>query len=261
MARNPLAFDRRIRLLVEYEGTGFVGWQRQVNGPSIQAALEEAVLAITGERLTVAGAGRTDAGVHALGQVAAFTTRSAIPPRGLLRGLNAVLPPAVAVLEATEAEPTFDPRRMARGKHYRYSIWNGEPRSPLRARTSWHIRDPIDAAAMDAAGRPLLGEHDFSAFRAADCDRKNPVRRIDRLEVRREGDLVTLEVEATAFLKHMVRIVVGTLADAGRGRATPEDVAGVLAGGDRTRAGPTAPPHGLTLVRVDYLEESGRLAP
>jgi tRNA pseudouridine38-40 synthase len=245
--------QRRIRLVVEYDGTDFAGWQRQTNGPSVQAALEDALARMTGEPTAVRGAGRTDAGVHAWGQVAAFSTEKAIPLVGFARGLNTLLPPSIAVVAADEVPLDFDPRRHARGKLYRYRIWNAEARSPLEARTSWHLGRPVlDEAAMQAAARPLVGQHDFRAFRAADCDRKNTVRRVTRLEVRRDGPLVVVEAEADAVLKNMVRIVVGTLAEAGRGRLGEADVASILAGGDRRRAGPTAPPEGLALVHVHY---------
>jgi tRNA pseudouridine38-40 synthase len=186
------------------------------------------------------------------GQVAAFSTDRSIPLLGFQRGLNTLLPPSIAVTAAAEVAPDFDPRRHASGKLYRYRIWNAEPRSPIRARFAWHLATPLDAAAMQAASPPLVGEHDFSAFRAADCERRSTVRLLRRLDVTRDGDLITIDVEATAFLKNMVRIIAGTLVDAGKGRTTPDDVRAILASRDRTRAGPTAPPHGLTLVRVDF---------
>jgi tRNA pseudouridine38-40 synthase len=243
---------RRIRLTVEYDGTDFSGWQRQPNGPSIQAALEEALAQMTGAPTVVRGAGRTDAGVHALGQVACFDTEAAIPLTGFRRGLNQILPRAISVVGAAEVDPAFDPRRWARGKLYRYSIWNSDSRSPRQQRFAWHLPRPLDVPAMRAAARPLVGRHDFAGFRAADCESKTTVRTLRRLDVLRSGDLVEIDVEADAFLKNMVRILAGTLAEAGVGKLGPADVERLLGSGDRTLAGPTAPPWGLALIRVNY---------
>jgi tRNA pseudouridine38-40 synthase len=243
---------RRIRLTLEYDGTDFVGWQRQPNGPTVQAALEDSLAQMTGAPVAVRGAGRTDAGVHALGQVAHFDTETAIPLVGFRRGLNQLLPRTISVLGAAEAAPDFDARRSARGKLYRYSIWNADSRSAQRARFTWHLPRRLDVAAMRAAARPLLGRQDFAAFRAADCERKTTVRTLRRLDVTRSGDLVEIDVEADAFLKNMVRILAGTLCEAGLGRLGADDVARTLASRDRKLSGPTAPPWGLTLVRVHY---------
>lgn len=249
---------RNLRLVLEYDGTEFCGWQRQDNGPSVQAALEEAIVKLTGTVSTVRGAGRTDAGVHALGQVVTFTTPSGLPLHTVLRGLNAHLPPAIAVREASEAAADFDARHSASGKLYRYQIWNAVPRSPLRMRTHWHMRHPLDPARMREAAALLIGRHDFRAFRAADCERKTTVRLVRRVDVLTpEPQVILIEVEATAFLKNMVRIIVGTLVDVGRGKLSPADVAARLADGDRTKAGPTAPAHGLLLCRVDYGPREG----
>jgi tRNA pseudouridine38-40 synthase len=244
--------SRTVRLTIEYDGTDFHGWQVQGAHRTVQGVLEAAIRAMTGEETRVRGAGRTDAGVHARGQVAAFSTGTAIPPVGFLRGLNALLPRDVAVVAATEAAPGFDPRREARGKIYRYSFWNQEIRSPLCERFTWHVRAPLGVDAMAAAGAALVGEHDYSAFRAADCERKNTVRVVRRLEVKRAGPLVELDVEATAFLKNMVRVIAGTLCAAGRGELGPGDVASILESRDRTRAGMTAPAQGLCLIEVLY---------
>lgn len=244
---------RTLKLTVEYDGTEYGGWQRQDNAPSIQAHLEDRLREMTREpELRVRGAGRTDAGVHALGQVASFRTAARIPVIGFFRGVNSLLPRDIGIVAAEEVGDDFDARRSARGKLYRYRILNAPTRSPLRDRFVWHVRRPLDAARMQAAAAPLVGEHDFRAFRAADCERVSTVRHLWRVDVLPRGDEIVVEVEGNAFLKHMVRVLVGTLAAAGRGELGPDDVARIRDAGDRTRAGVTAPPQGLTLVRVDY---------
>jgi tRNA pseudouridine38-40 synthase len=249
---------RNIRLVLEYDGSGYVGWQRQLSGPSIQAELEQALHRLTGEEVTTRAAGRTDAGVHAAGQVVSVRLGSCLSPERLMGGLNAYLPAAIAVRAADEVPEDFDARHSASGKLYRYQIWNARARSPLRARTHWHVRHPLDGAAMAEAAAVLVGRHDFRAFRAADCGRRTTVRLMRRVAVLRpEPEVLHVEVEATAFLKHMVRIIVGTLVQVGRGRLTAADVAALLQSGDRTRSGPTAPAHGLILCRVDYGPRTG----
>ncbi len=245
----------RHRLTVEYDGTDFVGWQRQANGPSVQAAIEEALTDMHGGVATaIRGAGRTDAGVHALGQVAHFDAPpdTRVPLHGYQRGLNAVLPRAIAIVGVERVADDFDARFSARGKLYRYSIWTAPTRSPMRDRYVWHLRRAIDVERMQDAANVLVGRHDFSAFRAADCERRTTTRSLSRLAVARSGDLVTVEVEADAFLKNMVRIIVGTLCEVGWGKRTATDVQRILDGGDRRQAGITAPAQGLALVRVDY---------
>jgi tRNA pseudouridine38-40 synthase len=243
---------RRLRLGVQYDGTDFAGWQRQENAPSVQAAIEDALAEMTGTKTFLRGAGRTDAGVHALGQVAHFDTESQIPLHGFQRGLNSMLPRSIAITSVEEAAPDFDARFSARGKLYRYTIWNGSARAPLIDRYAWHVGRHLDIGAMQAAAAQLVGKHDFSAFRAADCERKTTERTLSRVGVTRDGDLVTIEVEGDAFLKNMVRIITGTLVHVGWGKLRPEDVARILASRDRTLAGQTAPPQGLSLVRVHY---------
>jgi tRNA pseudouridine38-40 synthase len=243
---------RRLQLTVEYDGTDFAGWQRQANAPTVQAAIEDALAKMTGRFACVRGAGRTDAGVHARGQVAHVDVEAAIPVEGLRRGLNALLPRAIAVRAVAEAAADFDARRSARGKLYRYQIWNDDSRSVALDRFVWHLKRPLDVARMRAAAVPLVGRHDFAAFRAADCERRTTTRTVRRLDVVRVGALVTVDVEAEAFLKNMVRILAGTLVEAGLGKRSPEDVARALASGDRRLAGATAPARGLTLVRVYY---------
>lgn len=244
---------RNLRLTIEYDGTAYGGWQVQENAPSIQGTLEAAIRRMANDpAVRLRAAGRTDAGVHARGQVASFYTEANIPPHGWRKGLNSLLPPDIAVRDAVEVGLDFDARRHARGKLYRYTIYNHETRSPLGARQAWHVRTRLDEAAMAAAAESLVGQHDFRAFRAADCERLSTVRDLSRLAVRRDGDWVTIDVQATAFLKHMVRIIAGTLVAAGHHSLGPSDVVAIRDGGDRTRAGVTAPPHGLCLVEVYY---------
>jgi tRNA pseudouridine38-40 synthase len=243
---------RKLRLTVEYDGTDFSGWQRQIGQRTVQATLEDTLFELIGERTEVRGAGRTDAGVHAAGQVASLAIRNRIPPHGLLRGMNSLLPSDVALVDAADADAAFDARFSARGKVYRYRIWNHFVRSPLHARTTWHCRRPLDLEAMREAAAVLCGEHDFRGFRASDCDRRNTVRVIRRFEITKQGALIEIDVEATAFLKNMVRILAGTLADVGRGKLTVQSVLRALEHGDRAAGGVTAPAAGLTLVRVNY---------
>lgn len=247
-----MALPRNLHLIVEYDGTDLAGWQRQDGQPTVQGALEDAFREMTGEPVAVQGAGRTDAGVHARGQAANARTTAIIPTGGFLRGLNTLLPRAIAVLEVAEADAAFDARRDARGKVYRYSIWNHFVRSPLHERTAWHVRAPLDLAAMREAAEILVGEHDFAAFRAADCERRTTVRTLRRVDVSAQGALVAIEVEGTAFLKNMVRILAGTLVSVGHGQLAVETVRRALASGARTDAGVTAPAAGLCLERVLY---------
>lgn len=256
-------------LTVAYDGTDFVGWQRQQNGPSVQAALEAALAHLFEHPVSCRGAGRTDAGVHASGQVISFRSERILPIRALIYGTNNYLPPSIAVRAARIAPDDFDARFSASGKLYRYRIFNAEVRSPLYARTHWYIyASPgkyLDLSAMRDAAATLVGRHDFRAFRAADCARRTTVRLIRRLEVYRphsDESMLYIDVEATAFLKQMVRILTGTLVEVGRGRKTVADVAALLESGDRSQAGPTAPGHGLELCRVDYdpKEDSSEMA-
>ena len=242
---------RTIKLTLEYDGTDFVGWQVQPNGRSVQQVVEQALEKMLKERTPVVGAGRTDAGVHAAGQVCTLRTTKAVPMKAFVMGLNSLLPPDVAVLAAEEMEEGFHARHSASGKRYEYRIGNAPTRSPLRRRTHWEIYRPLDVAAMREAARHLLGEHDFSAFRAADCPARTTRRVLRRFDVEGEGEIL-ITVEATAFLKHMVRNLVGTLVEVGLGRREVESIPALLASGDRTRAGPTAPPQGLSMVRVFY---------
>ncbi len=243
---------RKIRLVVEYDGTTLSGWQRQANAPTVQQHLEEVLAQILQHDVTVAGASRTDAGVHARGQVAAFETERSIPLHGIRRGLNSLLPDVIAVRSAEEVPLDFHPRFGATGKHYRYSILRAPDRSPLLRHRAWHHPEPIDVARMRDAARALVGEHDFAAFRAAGCTAKTSVRRIDTIDLTEAEDLLSIDIRGNAFLRNMVRIVAGTLADVGRGALEVAQVAEILGSKDRTKAGKTAPAHGLCLVEVRY---------
>lgn len=244
---------RTVKLIIEYDGTDFVGWQIQPTGRSVQDVLETAVGTLLGDTIRVVGSGRTDAGVHARAQVVSLRTDRDLPMRAYVHGLNALLPKDVAVVAAELAPEGFDARRSASGKRYVYRISNRPVRSPLRRRTHWEIFPSLDRAAMREAARHLLGEHDFSAFRASDCPAKTTRRVLRTLDVRDgdEGEILVV-AEATAFLKHMVRNLVGTLAEVGLGRRDPATMPALLASGDRTKAGRTAPPQGLTMDEVFY---------
>jgi len=244
--------NRTLRLTIEYDGTHFAGWQRQDKQRTVQECLEQAFLAMTAQTVSVRGAGRTDSGVHALAQVASVDLSSRIPNLGFLRGLNTHLPRDIAVLDVVDMPLGWSARFDARGKIYRYDLWNHPTRSPSQERTTWHVFAPLDVHAMREAAQCFVGEHDFKAFRASDCERKTTRRRLDRFDVYREAGLIRLEVQGTAFLKNMVRILAGTLVAVGIGKLTRDQVLGLLANGDRAQAGVTAPPQGLTMVKVIY---------
>jgi tRNA pseudouridine38-40 synthase len=244
----------RFKVVLAYDGTDFVGWQRQPSGESIQGVLEEALHSFDDRDVTVIGAGRTDAGVHAIGQVAAFSLRNTIDAETLARALNAKLPEAIRVLSACEVAETFNPRYDARAKTYRYRIWNGRALSPFERRYAWQVPVALDAGAMDAAARRLEGRHDFAAFQAQGSDVVTTERTMTSSRVSLRDELLTYEVTGDGFLRHMVRAVVGTLVEIGRGRRPVEWIDEVIASRDRPTAGPTVPATGLFLVRVDYGE-------
>jgi tRNA pseudouridine38-40 synthase len=242
-----------VKLTLEYDGTRYVGWQVQPNGPSIQAEVERALAALHGGPRRVTAAGRTDAGVHAIGQVASFVEPAPLPLAAYLKGMNALLPADVAVRGARLEPEGFDARRSARGKRYRYRILNVPTRAPLARLHTWQVFRPLDVAAMREAAAPHVGRHDFSAFRASDCQAHHAVREVRRLDVLAEGGgEIALVIEATAFVKHMVRNITGTLVEVGLGWRAAEETAALLAARDRTRAGKTAPPQGLCLEEVFY---------
>jgi tRNA pseudouridine38-40 synthase len=243
----------RYRLTLEYDGGPFVGWQRQDNGPSVQGALEEAIFLLCGETVTVTGAGRTDAGVHALGQVAHFDLVKEFAADKVRDALNHHLKPRpVAVLDAAVAADDFHARFSATGRHYLYRILCRRAPPALEAGHVWHVVRGLDAEAMHAAAQALVGSHDFTTFRAAECQAKSPVKTLDRLDVARVGEEVHVNASARSFLHHQVRSMVGSLKLVGHGKWAPRDVADALTACDRRECGPVAPPEGLYLTRVDY---------
>jgi tRNA pseudouridine38-40 synthase len=245
-------FARTWKLVLEYDGTGYAGWQRQAGETTVQEVLEDALSELLRERVSTVAAGRTDAGVHALGQVASFRTRSAVPAGGVIHGTNALLPGDVAVRLAEEALPGFHAQRDAKGKLYRYRILTRRVRSPVRARFSHRIGAPLDVEAMSRAARGLVGTHDFSAFRNAGSVAGSGVRTLRRLDIDRLEEYICIEAEGDGFLYKMVRNLVGTLILVGQAKLAPDEVPEILAARDRRRAGPTAPARGLCLVEVYY---------
>jgi tRNA pseudouridine38-40 synthase len=243
----------RYKLTIEYDGAGLVGWQRQANGPSVQQALEAAIARFCGESVGVTGAGRTDAGVHALGQTAHFDLARRAPADVVRNAINFHLrPAAISILAAEEVSGAFDARLSAVARIYCYRILNRRAPPALERGRIWHVKPPLDLAAMREGARYLIGRHDFSSFRDSLCQAKSPVKTLDALTLSRHGDEIRIEARARSFLHHQVRNLVGTLALVGRGRWQPDDVARALAACDRRAGGPTAPAEGLYLVAVRY---------
>ena len=233
---------RNLKLVLEYDGTDFAGWQVQPGQRTVQGELEAALTRITGEKIAVCVAGRTDAGVHALGQVVSFYTGSALAPYVFVAGLNRHLPGDVAALRAEDAPEGFNAKRDAVGKWYRYLVRDGSVRLALERDRAWRITHRLDLEAMRRAARALVGEHDFSSFRSATCEATSPVKELRRIEVFRDGaGRLVIDLWASAFLKQMARTIVGTLAETGSGKRRPEEMTGVLAARDRRAAGATAP--------------------
>lgn len=245
----------RYRLLVEYDGRPYVGWQRQENGPSAQGALEKAVRSLTGETVSIRGAGRTDSGVHALGQVAHLDLPRSWPEEKLRNALNAHLTLAaerVSVIEVAAVPDSFDARFSAVRRHYLYRILNRPAPLTLEAGRAWWVPKSLDAHAMQEAAQRLVGHHDFTSFRSAHCQAGSPVRTLERLDVSRSGDLIEIKASARSFLHNQIRSLAGTLKLAGEGKWTADDVQAVLEARDRKACGPVAPPEGLYFLQVDY---------
>jgi tRNA pseudouridine38-40 synthase len=243
----------RYKLTIEYDGTPYVGWQIQDNGPTIQGALTDAIAAFTGERPIVYGAGRTDAGVHALGQVAHVDLARDWDSDNVRDAINFHLrPQPIAALAAERVPDTFDARFSATKRHYFYRISNRRADLTLEQNRAWRVPRPLDSVAMHAAAQKLIGKHDFTTFRSSECQAKSPLKTLDRLDVTRDGDDVRITACARSFLQHQVRSMVGSLVHVGEGKWSADDLAAALAARDRTVCGQVAPPHGLYLVRVEY---------
>jgi len=242
----------RFKLTIEYDGTDYHGWQVQPNGRTIQGVLEDAVHRLCGETTRFTAAGRTDAGVHASGQVVSVSLQREISAERLMGALNALTPHDLTIKAVEVVADDFHPRRVARSRVYTYHIWNARWLSPFWRRYAWHVVRPLDTDAMCAAAAQLIGEHDFSTFQAAGCEAKQPVRRVLRSELQRADHLITYRIEATGFLRYMVRNIIGTMVEVGFGERRATDVANLLERRDRTLAGPTAPACGLCLTQVNY---------
>ena len=245
----------RFRMTVEYDGTPYVGWQMQENGHSVQAALQNGILSLTGETVSIRGAGRTDSGVHAIGQVIHADLARDWKPHTLRNALNAHLGMAgekVAVVEVRATDESFDARFSAVKRHYLYRIVNRPAPLALEANRAWWVPKQLDHEAMHAAAQMLVGHHDFTTFRSAHCQATSPMRTLDRLDVTRDGELIEIRASAQSFLHNQIRSFAGTLKLAGEGKMSPEDVRAALEARDRKECGPVAPPEGLYFMKVDY---------
>ncbi len=244
---------RTIKLTIEYDGTNYLGWQVQPEGLTVQGVIEERLKRLTGEAISIAASGRTDAGVHALGQVAHFKTQSRMDAATFQKALNSLLPHDIVINKVEEVDSGFHARRHCRSKVYAYHVLNRGIRSVFQRGHSWHVPQALDLQAMREATESLVGEHDFSAFRSVGSPTRTAVRKVIRAEWKKDQNgFLAFEIEASGFLKQMVRAIVGTLVEVGRGKMTTEDFNRILASKDRTRAGPTAPARGLFLKEVKY---------
>jgi tRNA pseudouridine38-40 synthase len=241
-----------VKLVLEYDGTCYAGWQRQPDHPTIQEAIERAIHQVSQATVCVIGAGRTDSGVHALGQVASFRTDRDWSASNWMRALNAVLPKDIAVRSSALMDARFHAQHDARGKLYTYRILHRPARPTVDRAFVWHIYRPLNEAAMQQAAATLIGSQDFSSFEGSLTDNSNPICHLQRFTVIRHDDQILIEAYADRFLKHMVRAMVGTVVEVGLGKRTPDSITEILRSRDRSAAGQTAPPHGLCLMRVDY---------
>lgn len=243
----------RFKLLIEFDGTDYAGWQRQKNGPSIQQSIEEAIFRFCGETVSIVAAGRTDAGVHGAGMVAHADIEKTTDAGRLRDAVNYHLRPApISILEASAMPDGFHARFSCTGRHYRYDILNRRAPPTWQRHQLWHVTKALDHAAMDSAAQYLVGRHDFSTFRASQCQARSPLKTLTRINVSRSGDIVSVSCHAPSFLHHQVRSFVGSLVQVGLGSWTPKDLDVALQAADRTQCGPVAPPQGLYFVRADY---------
>jgi tRNA pseudouridine38-40 synthase len=243
----------RYKLILEYDGTPFSGWQRQAGAPSVQQVVEEAISKMSGETVTIQAAGRTDSGVHALGQVASFDLGREWDPFRIREALNFHTKPyPVAIVDCAAVPDEFEARFSATSRHYEYRILNRRGRPALDEHRVWHCPMTLDAEPMHEAAQLILGKHDFTTFRAAECQAKSPLKTLDRLDVSREGETIVVRTSARSFLHSQVRSMVGSLKLVGEGKWSPRQFRAALDAADRSRCGPLAPPDGLFLVRVDY---------
>lgn len=248
---NPML--KNFLLVIEYDGTHFHGWQRQNDQRTIQGEIEKVLKIMTHQDISLTGSGRTDAGVHALAQVANFYCRTAITPAGFHNGLNSLLPEGIIIKDCRQVAPDFHARFNVRDKTYRYHIFNRNHPLAIGRHYAWHVRQKLDISAMQNAGRHLIGTHDFKTFEATGSPRSHTVRIVSQAQfTQKNEELLIFEITANGFLRYMVRKIVGTLVDVGRRRRTPDEFLSILNSGDRSRSGATAPAHGLFLARVNY---------
>lgn len=243
---------RTILLTIEYDGTAYAGWQVQPNGLAVQEVVEGALAQVLGQDIRIHSSGRTDAGVHARGMAAHFQTESALPLQAFREGVNCHLPQDIVIRSAQERPLDFHARYSARGKWYRYTLYLDEVRSPLAARTAWHLRGDLELTLMRKAAAQIVGEHDFQAFRSSSCAAKTTIREIFQVEINAQGNNIFIDFRGSGFLKNMVRMLVGTLVEIGQGRRPVEDMRKLLAGDVQVRCGVNAPAHGLCLNEVWY---------
>ncbi len=242
----------KVKLTVEYDGTDYVGWQKQPNGTSVQEQVENALQQVCGEPVQVVSSGRTDAGVHARGMVAHFETHRDLPLSAFREGVNSHLPGDIAIKHAEYVAGDFHARYSALAKRYRYSFYLGQIRSPIHSRHSWHIKRSLDVEKIRQAASFFVGQHDFNAFRSSGCDAKTTVRELFAVEIKKHGKMLHLDIIGSGFLRNMVRIIVGTLIEVGSGKRQPEEIKDLLKGRQRDLSGVTAPPQGLCLMQVWY---------